>query len=198
MKLKYSICILGFFIIGCQGTSPQNDKYAYVFKPLDGRWKGKFYVYTDSTGQHKGKSKPANIDSVYLAGLPLKTEQVIDVEQYYESIDPFNQKVIIKDTYVDENDHTQIIESNGVNKVENGDLICIVNKPEEKIVHHGQLEDDHIIIWERHLEDPLTIEYFREIVNNQKYTIYGWGYYGNDDPTLTPKTWFYGDYRRVR
>jgi hypothetical protein len=88
--------------------------------------------------------------------------------------------------------------SNAVNSVRNGRLWCVVKKPGETVIHSGTLEDDHTIVWQSSRDDPLRIEYFRESVEGDLYTVRGWGYYGGDDPGLTPRTWFRGDYRRVR
>ncbi|MCB0287333.1 MAG: hypothetical protein KDE57_11800, partial [Calditrichaeota bacterium] len=53
------------------------------------------------------------------------------------------------------------------------------------------------LIWQRDERDPLKIEYFHESVEGDYYKIIGWGYYGDDNPNLSPKTWFVGDYSRM-
>ncbi|NIM11932.1 MAG: hypothetical protein GTO45_07435 [Candidatus Aminicenantes bacterium] len=176
----------------------KNQKYANVFKPLDGKWKGKFYVYKNTRGQQKQNPQPHNISVKTLKQLPLKEVLVIDVEQTYTSDDPYFQRVIIKDTYTDEKGSKKTAKSKGVNKVENGRLLCIVNKPDEQVIHTGKTTGQNTIIWQRHVKEPLKIEYFKETVEDDTYTIVGWGYYGDDDPRLSPRMWFYGLYFRLK
>ena len=177
-------------------TQPNSDQ-TNVFKPLDGKWKGKFHVYEDTSGQQKNNPQPKDIDAETLKKMPLKELLVIDVEQTYTSKSPFYQEVTIKDTYTNKDGTKRVVVSKGVNKVENGQLLCIVNKPDEQVIHTGKTQGKHTIIWQRHIKNPLKIEYFKETVEKDKYTIVGWGYYGNDNPSLSPKTWFYALYTRV-
>ncbi len=79
-----------------------NKKYADVFKPLDGKWKGKFHVYQATSGQQKENPQPKNIDETTIKNLPLKETMVIDVEQTYTSEGPYLQGVVIKDAYTNE------------------------------------------------------------------------------------------------
>lgn len=184
-------------------TSPEskdnkNQPYANVFKPLDGRWKGKFYVYTLLSKPKKPEAQPRQITLQYLKNLPLKQTQVIEVEQIYKSKTPYHQRVTIKDTYLDKTNKKKTIISKGLNKVENGQLICIVHKPDETVIHTGKLEAPHTILWQRTTKNPFRIEFFKETVKKNTYTILGWGYYGNDNPHHPPKTWFLGQYTRVK
>ena len=174
------------------------ETYANVYKTLDGTWEGKFYVYTDTRGQQKGNAAPQNIDKAYMDQLPLKEEMHIDVQQIYQSTSPYLQTVNITDTYTDATGKKNIVKSSGFNKVEKGRLWCIVNKPDETVEHVGRTEGKETIIWQRDIRNPKKIEFFKETVLPNTYTILGWGYYGNDDPTLTPKTWFFAEYRRVK
>ena len=121
----------------------------------------------------------------------------LEVEQIYKSTSPYLQEVSITDTYTDENGETKVVKSSGVNKVENGRLWCIVNKPDETIKHVGRTEGTNTIIWQRDIRSPLKIEYFKETVEPNTYSIIGWGYYGDDDPTKSPRTWFKSVYKRV-
>jgi len=178
-------------------TRSKNIEYSDVFKPLDGQWKGKFHVYEDTRGQQKTNPQPVNIDVTTIKNLPLKEILIIDVEQNYTSENPYFQEVLIKDTYTNKDGTKRVVISNGVNKVENGKLLCIVNKPDEQVIHTGKTGGKNTIIWQRHIKDPLKIEYFKETVEKDKYTIVGWGYYGDDDPGLSPKTWFYGLYLKI-
>lgn len=171
--------------------------YAHVFKPLDGVWQGEFVVYRDPRGQTGGKRQPQNISEGMLEELPLVVEQTLQVRQTYVSESPYFQRVRIEDTYVTAEGDTQIVVSRGVNKVQNGELWCVVRKPEETVVHSGSLADSTTLIWQRDEREPLKIEYFRETVRRDEYVIVGWGYYGDDDPQLTPQYWFHGRYERV-
>ncbi|MHC4942577.1 MAG: hypothetical protein ACYTG7_06095 [Planctomycetota bacterium] len=67
---------------------------------------------------------------------------------------------------------------------------------DEVVIHMGEARGDHTLIWQRNLSRPRKIEYFHETVEDRLYVIRGWGYYGEDDPDLAPKTWFHGRYVR--
>ncbi|NIR52390.1 hypothetical protein GWO43_04440 [candidate division KSB1 bacterium] len=175
---------------------PEEKHFANVFKPLDGVWRGEFYIYRDQRGQTQERSQPTDLDSTLFQKLPLKLENKIRVEQTYVSKSPYFQEVRIKDMYVDESGQKQTVESYGVNKVQNGQLWCVVKKPNEKVIHRGRLEGEHTIVWQRNVCNPLRIEYFKETVKSEEYTIIGWGYYGKDDPELSPGFWFRGRYER--
>ncbi len=205
--MKNLLILLLTLLAGCK--TQQNTKvsapyepteadqpFANVFKSLDGKWQGTFYVYRDTLGQ-RAKSRAFSLNDSLFATLPLQEELTISVTQQYTSETPFLQKVHITDTYTDGQGRQQIVESEGENKVENGQLWCVVNKPDEQVVHTGSLPFSYTIIWQRDIKDPLKIEYFQETVLDSSYTILGWGYYGNDDPSLSPKTWFRGDYKRI-
>jgi len=36
---------------GCKNNNFVDKKYSNVFKPLDGTWQGKFYIYEDTLGR---------------------------------------------------------------------------------------------------------------------------------------------------
>lgn len=169
-----------------------------VFKPLDGTWKGIFTVYNDPNGQKKGNSRPRVDSKSFLDQLDLKVETAIDVTQVYASDSPTYQRVNITDVYTDGSGNRQEVKSQGYNAVEDGKLICVVNKPDEKVVHDGLAYPDQIIVWGRSESNPTKVEYFFEKVEADTYSIVGWGYYGDDDPKLSPKTWFYGEYKRQK
>lgn len=149
----------------------------------------------NKNGQPKDNAQPRNISIETLKSLPFDTIQKIKVEQTYKSITPYKQEAWIKDTYRN-NGKVKTVESHGFNLVENGELKCVIEKPTETVRHRGTLISEHTIIWERKLKDPLKIEFFKESVMDTTYTIVGWGYYGNDDTTKAPKTWFFGRYYR--
>ncbi|MEO1053942.1 MAG: hypothetical protein AAFX87_25115 [Bacteroidota bacterium] len=203
--LSYSI-IISLILSSCNTAKTElsaeevealQQQYADVFKPLDGVWRGQFYVYSDPNGQTSAESaQPKNIDLSTLVSLNLKNQFVIDVEQRYTSDNPWYQRVEIKDTYLKDGQE-QVVKSSGVNKVEEGKLLCIVNKPDDQIIHSGAWDGKNTITWERDIREPLKIEFFSETVTDSAYTIVGWGYYGTDNPELNPKTWFFGDYKRV-
>ncbi len=211
MNLEYLIyisLILCCLAVDCETRTTTQDmvepefveadrQYANVFKSLDGSWKGTFTVYRKQGRQSKKSDIPTPWDQTYLESLDLEIQDQIQVSQHYESMSPYFQKVKIIDTYQKDNE-THVRESAGVNKVENGRLWCVVDKPDERVVHQGTLEDAHTIIWSRDELSPLRVEYFREMVLDENYTIVGYGYYGSDDPSLEPVTWFHGQYQRVR
>jgi len=217
MKTKINTALIApillFAFAGCNNKPPtpksvenistpppvtQTDKkYANVFSMLDGKWEGVFSIYEDSLGQHKGNAQPEITENLEFAGLALRPIQEIEVRQEYVSESPYFQRVIIHDTYTDENGKIRTVESRGVNKVQDGHLWCIVKKPDETVIHYGKLDGPGTIIWQRDERNPVKIEYFRETVEDDYYKIIGWGYYEGDDPNLTPRLWFVGDYSKV-
>ncbi|NIV72681.1 MAG: hypothetical protein GWN16_09035, partial [Calditrichae bacterium] len=136
------------------------------------------------------------LDTLNFDQLPLRLIQTIQVRQEYTSKTPYFQQVKITDAYT-KGDQEKVVRSRGVNKIQNGELWCVIVKPDETVIHSGKTEGQHTIIWQRSERNPLKIEYFREKVEAKTYTIVGWGYYGDDDPALTPRLWFRGVYHRV-
>ena len=177
--------------------SPADKPYADVFRALDGVWEGEFHVYVDERGQAAGPARPEELRAVMFANPHLRKQLTIRVRQEYVSETPYFQRVKIRDSYVDAGGELRVVESRGVNKVQDGRLWCVVQKPDERVVHAGRLRGGDTIVWRRDLRRPLKIEYFEETVLPETYTILGWGYYGNDDPERGPRTWFYGEYRRA-
>jgi hypothetical protein len=175
-----------------QALAPDSS-YARVYQPWDGHWKGTFRIYLDPRGQQAKGTQPRITSRAYLDSLPLELSSELKVEQFYRSTTPFYQTVRIIDTYADGRE----VESRGYNVVRHDSLICVVNKPEEQVVHQGTTPVDSVLIWSRSLRDPTRIEYFYEKVQGDTYSILGWGYYGNDDPELSPRMWFWAEYERV-
>ena len=173
-----------------------DEPFANVFKPLDGRWKGTFIVYEDTLGQRPENVQVRDVSWEMMKKLPLKISLKISVEQIYTSTSPYYQTVRIADTYTEADGSLKVVQSEGVNKVENGKLLCIVNKPDEQVIHKGSIPTDSTIVWERSEKNPLKIEYFYEEVTPRTYSIIGWGYYGDVDPNLSPPMWFSAVYER--
>lgn len=197
MKPALLLCLCLLLATGSTAQPSEPDSLRHVFRPLDGEWQGTFIVYHDVRGQTRDTSQARDISLTTLKRLPLEEVTRIQVRQVYRSETPFYQEVSIWDTYERENGQLDTVKSTGYNQVKDGTLICVVNKPDEQVIHQGQALPGHVILWERSLSAPLKIEFFRETVDEQTYTIVGWGYYGEDDPGLSPKTWFYGLYHRL-
>ena len=195
---KSFLLCFGILFLSIFSLYPANRRYADVFKPLDGRWQGKFYVYSHKQGQLPAPSQPKTITPETIKSLPLIEQTVIDVQQVYTSESPYFQRVVITDTYTDSTGTRRVEVSKGVNKVEKGKLLCIMDKPDEQVIHSGGFDGKDTITWERNIRNPLKIEFFKETVSKNRYTIIGWGYYGDDNPRLAPRTWFYAVYQRVR
>ena len=174
-----------------------DKKYADVFKPWDGIWEGKFFVYVDERGQSETAAQPKNLSREHFETLPLKQQLVLEVRQEYRSESPYFQRVKIIDKYLTEAGEEKVLESRGVNKIQDGKMWCVVVKPDETVIHSGTRGDEHTIIWQRELHEPIKIEYFKETVSDSTYSILGWGYYGNDKPHLSPRYWFRGEYKRI-
>ncbi|NND07419.1 MAG: hypothetical protein HKN87_13665 [Saprospiraceae bacterium] len=170
--------------------------YKNVFLPLDGIWQGTFYIYTNPKGQQNDKVKGEDLETYFTSSRDGWLQDSVQVRQVYESTSPYFQKVTITDSYT-ENGNTTHVTAMGVNKVQQGLMWCVVQKPDEKIVHLGKLDDEHTIIWSRNVDDPLRKEYFKETVSSDSYEIWGYGYYGEDKTHLLPKTWFSAKYHRI-
>ena len=193
------------FILGCNNQIPINDiqnipnripedePFAKVYHPLDGTWKGDFQIFEDTVRNSKAGFNLRNISHATLDQLPLKLVNTIQVTQYYESENPYFQRVKIEDFYPDKG---ETVVSKGVNKIQGGEMWCVVQKPDELIIHKGSSEPNNTIIWQRNESSPQRIEYFKETVQTNTYEIVGWGYYEGDDPSLMPKFWFYSAYQR--
>ena len=120
------------------------------------------------------------------------------VEQEYVSQTPYFQTVVIRDSCISPDGSRRTVLSKGVNKVQDGRLWCVVQKPDETIIHRGKWIEPATMIWQRNLSNPLRIEYFRETVKADSYSIVGWGYYGKDNPEFAPRLWFRAIYHRVK
>ena len=163
---------------------------------LDGQWMGMFYIYEDPSYMSRGGP-----DRQVQADFSLKQAGFIAVDsiavyQSYRSESPYYQTVQIQDMYTSPNGEQHEVISLGVNKVQQGGLWCVVQKPDETVVHRGQLLDRQTIIWSRHEQEPQRIEWFRETVTDSVYSIVGWGFYGGDDPQVGPPLWFTAQYRK--
>lgn len=174
--------------------------YANVYKVLDGKWKGIFKIFEDQDLSQKNENQLQSISLENLKKPTLKLTNSIAVEQEYISESPYFQTVTIKDTY-EENGEQKTVVSKGVNKVQNGEMWCVVRKPNETVIHQGSSvasdeTDVETIIWQSKQLEPLKVEYFHESVKANTYEIIGYGYYEGDDYNLMPKLWFYGRYER--
>lgn len=167
--------------------------YANVYRPLDGIWKGQFEIYLDTARATKDERLLYNLTKVRMDSMPLLLSNTIEVTQVYRSLSPYFQTVEITDYYPEKDES---ISSKGVNKVQDGEMWCVVRKPDETVIHEGSTDGPETIIWQRSEKTPQKIEYFRETVKDSTYTIIGYGYYEGDDTTLMPKYWFYGAYER--
>ncbi len=163
---------------------------ANVYKPLDGTWKGVFMVKQDSSPVEKPNSlqdKATILQFIEKA----QTINTIGVTQVYTSDSPYFQRVSITDFYPDTGKTEQ---SKGVNKIQDGEMWCVVRKPSETVIHKGSALNSETIVWQS--SKPNRIEYFYETVTKDYYEIIGYGYYINDDISQSPKLWFYGKYER--
>ena len=172
-------------------------EFAGVFKPLDGGWEGRFTVLADARSQRAGRPQPEPLTTDMMDSLSLSTTLAIDVRQVYTSESPVFQRVSITDIYRGKDGTARVVESRGVNKIQDGKIWCVVRKPDETVIHAGTLVDRGTLLWRRHIERPLKVEYFQEAVSDSLYQILGWGYYGEDDIMQSPRTWFKGMYHRV-
>lgn len=168
--------------------------YANAFKAWDGDWEGIFTIFEDTAGQRNAPVQPRIRDLEALDSLELIVSNQIQVKQGYSSSDPFYQSVNITDLVPDGKGKGTSFKSHGANLIRGNELWCVVIKADETVVHTGTKEKGDVIIWERAIEGKT--EYFYEEVKGDTYRIIGWGYYGEDDLTKAPKTWFFGEYRR--
>ena len=207
--MKSMIKLIGiallFLTLACSRQVPVNNidrtpkeseadaAFANVYQSLDGSWRGKFLIYEDTARGPKQPGRLQNLTKDMLGTLPLRESSAIDVEQQYQSLSPYFQTVRITDHYPESG---QTVTSEGVNKVQDGKMWCVVRKPDETVIHEGALAAPQTITWQRSESDPQRVEYFWETVGAETYEIIGWGYYDGDDLELMPRFWFYGLYQR--
>jgi len=168
--------------------------FANVFTLLDGKWRGQFKIFEDQNRQPKRKDALKNLRLEKFDNPKLKLVGTIEVEQEYQSESPFFQRVKITDFYPETG---KKVISQGVNKVQDGKMWCVVQKPDETVIHKGTTHNKRTIIWQRKEQNPQKVEYFQEMVTGNRYEIIGWGYYEGDDLSLMPKFWFYGNYEKI-
>jgi hypothetical protein len=165
--------------------------YVGAFKKLDGTWNGQFFIYQDSLALPRADLELRTLSRAALNKPGIYLSDSLRVTQVYTSVNPYFQRVQITDTYAD----GRTVNSRGVNKVQNGELWCVVQKPDELIIHEGSLEGEDTIIWASSTSEKE--EYFYETVSENTYEIVGWGYYGKGmDQTKSPPMWFYAKYER--
>lgn len=177
------------------GDESPAEKYRKVYQSLVGEWRGDFVVYEDTRGQIRGRPVRVISDD-YMNSLPLKEVNRIAVMHRYTATDDFTVVAEIEDRWNDENGKEVLSAYPAENNVRGDDLFCIVDKPEEKVIHKGFIDKEGFIIWSRNEELPLRKEYFKEKAVGDTYSIIGYGYYGDDDPSLSPKMWFKGIYKK--
>ncbi len=207
MKIIISIfAVTALLISGCTSTSQikisniddepifhENDEqFADVYKILDGTWKGEFLIYKDTNLVDKKSVDLENLTIKNIESPSLTLINSIDVTQVYSSETPYFQRVTITDVYKIGKE----VVSTGVNKIQDGEGWCVVQKPDEMVIHGGVSKGESTIIWSRDEKTPLKVEYFQETVGEKYYEIIGWGYYKGDDTDLTPKLWFYSKYEK--
>lgn len=173
--------------------SPLDTALANVYQVLDGDWEGEFIIYEDPEPGAKNSMDLNNLQADVFSSGRLQELSRIQVRQEYRSLNPYFQKVKIIDTYPE--DQRQEL-SEGVNKVQDGKMWCVVHKPSETVIHRGRTRGANTILWQREERGPQRIEFFQETVAEAQYEIMGWGYYEGDDPAKTPRLWFYGKYKR--
>jgi len=194
------------YLSSCQKETPVTDlfspppvsekdrAFANVFATLEGKWKGQFKIFEDQNRQPKRKDALKNLRLEKFDMLNLKLVGTIVVEQEYKSECPYFQLVKITDFYPDTG---KKVTSLGINKIQDGKMWCVVQKPNETVIHKGTTENQQTIIWQRKEQNPQKIEYFQETVTGNRYEIIGWGYYEGDDLEMMPKFWFFGNYEKI-
>ncbi len=173
--------------------SKSDSVFVYIYKPLEGTWKGDFLIYEDTLLVNALEMNLKHLSPSVIMSKNLKLINPIQVEQKYVSESPFFQKVIITDFYL----NTGITEvSLGVNKIQNGELWCVVQKPNDTVIQKGSLREKNTIIWQSHQESPQKVEFFQETFTGNFYDIIGYGYYEGDNLSLSHRLWFYAKYEK--
>ncbi|MBK8506520.1 MAG: hypothetical protein IPL46_32585 [Saprospiraceae bacterium] len=175
--------------------SESDTIYHGIFMPWDGIWEGSFEIYKDPNGQQTSDHTDLTMaDTIRVRNYQLTN--TVGVRQKYESVTPYYQLVEITDTYVNAHDTVKAT-AKGVNKVQDGQIWCIVDKPDDLVIHLGRQVSPGTLVWSRNEQGPLRKEYFLESIVGNTYFILGYGYYGEDDPNLSPRTWFVARYRHI-
>jgi len=193
-----SACTQGHVPIDNIETAPEvvaaDESFADVYEALDGTWQGVFSIYEDPKPGKFDKSKLQILTKDQATNSKYKKSYEINVTQIYTSESPYFQRVKITD-YNPKTKETEI--SHGVNKVQNGEMWCVVHKPSGTVIHEGSSVGKDIIIWQSKQDKPLKVEYFYESITDDTYEIIGYGYYKGDNVDLMPRLWFYGAYNKI-
>ncbi|MEZ5042330.1 MAG: hypothetical protein R2828_20695 [Saprospiraceae bacterium] len=174
-------------------VTPADEPLANVYARLDGHWKGQFFTFKTMNIGERDDEVLYNLTRENIQQEALNLSSTLVVEQFYTSESPYFQQVKIIDFYPETG---ETVTSLGVNKVQDGQMWCVVRKPNETVIHQGTHKGENTIVWQRQEQQPQRIEYFHETVLPNTYEIIGWGYYDGDDITKMPKTWFYAQYQR--
>ncbi len=169
--------------------------FANVYEPLDGTWQGVFSIYEDPKPKKVNKDQLIKLTKEQATNKRFKKSYEINVTQVYTSESPYFQRVKITD-YNPKTKETEV--SHGVNKIQNGEMWCVVHKPSGTVIHEGSTDGPNTIIWQSQQDKPLKVEYFYESISNDTYEIIGYGYYDRDDTKLMPRLWFYGSYDKIK
>lgn len=172
-----------------------DEAFANVYQPLDGTWQGVFSIYEDPKPPQLDKNQLIKLTKDQATDKRFNKSYEINVTQVYTSESPYFQRVKITD-YNPKTKETEI--SHGVNKIQNGEMWCVVHKPSGTVIHEGSTDGPSTIIWQSQQDKPLKVEYFYESISNDTYEIIGYGYYDKDDTKLMPRLWFYGSYDKVK
>lgn len=202
---NYFLAIILLSCIACQQQVPVNDivqipvssiadsVFVNVYNSLHGKWVGDLEVFRDDDRGPRNEEILYDLSPAFFNQPNLNSIQLVKVYQRFESQTPYFQKIDTQDHYL-ENDKSVI--GQGANKVQDGKMWRVIQKPDETIIFQGSLVEPGTIIWQRNEQNPQKIEYFRETVSGDRYTIMGWGYYEGDDISLMPHYWYYGLYYR--
>lgn len=171
-----------------------DEAFANVYQALDGTWLGVFSIYEDPKPSKLDESQLVKLTKEQATDERFKKSYEINVTQVYTSVSPYFQKVKITD-YNPQTKETEV--SHGVNKIQNGEMWCVVRKPSGTVIHQGRTDGPDTIIWQSKQDIPLKVEYFYETISDDTYEIIGYGYYDGDDAGLMPRLWFYGSYDKI-
>lgn len=199
---------LPFLLIGCIACNQQvpiddikdmpvaseaDSAFNKVFSGLHGKWVGDIEVFRDDSGAARDEDILHDLTPSVFNRPKVNSVQMMRSYRRFESQTPYFQKADLQDVYLANN---ASVVSEGVNKVQDGKLWRVIHKPDETIIREGTMDGPETIIWQRNEQNPQKIEYFRETVSGDTYTVLGWGYYEGDDTSLMPRYWYYGFYKR--
>ncbi|MBM4149165.1 MAG: hypothetical protein FJ224_08975 [Lentisphaerae bacterium] len=197
-----SVCLLLLCAPGCSrkvaiddvaripATTPADEVFAGVFKPLEGMWQGRINHYDDPLGQKPGGVPPSTPDSFEGLVPRLIAGPAVMVAQKYTAVSPLFVRIETEET-VTRDEGTMKLRYPGVCKVQDGRLWMVLRHPSETVVLEGEREADGVFVWRRvsFESGAAGAAVLKQVASPEGITVRGYFYGLNEDKSLAPVRW---------